>query len=77
MPAGRVTALGSTLSPAAQGFIAAQGFLAAQGLGLHGLRFPERGAHGLHVGMAHPAIVNDVPTAAPNNNAVTIAALNG
>jgi len=40
------------------------------------LRFPERGAHGLHVDMPHPAIVNDAPAAAPNNTAVAIAVLN-
>ena len=66
--------------PAAQGFIAAHGFLALHGLlaaqGLHGFLFPARGAQGLHVGITHPTMVNDVPIAVPNNAAIT-AVLNG
>ena len=59
------------MPPASHGFPAAQGFIAAHGfMALHGFRFPARGAHGLHVGMTHPVMVNDVPIAVPNNAAI-------
>jgi len=51
--------------------MAAQGFLAVQGL--HGLRLPARGAHGLQVAMTQPLNVKGNPITVPNKAEITVA----